>query len=82
MTTLHLRQRSCWAQPRALTAARLGVGACIWDGALVLAAYLAAQPPGTFAGEAQGRPGFKAVLFSAQDPPGRDSGTSGLQLSA
>ena len=41
------------AQPRALTAARLGVGACIWDGALVLAAYLAAKPPGTFAGEAR-----------------------------
>ncbi|KAK9844006.1 hypothetical protein WJX81_001714 [Elliptochloris bilobata] len=38
-------------QPRALTAARLGVGACIWDGALVMAAYLAAQPPGTFAGK-------------------------------
>ena len=37
-------------QPRSLTAARLGVGACIWDGALVLAAWAAAQPAGTFAG--------------------------------
>lgn len=48
--SLSSNSQSCGMQPRALTAARLGVGACIWDGALVLAAYLAAQPPGTFAG--------------------------------
>jgi hypothetical protein len=37
-------------QPRALTAARGGVGAIVWDGALVLAAYLAGQLPGSFDG--------------------------------
>lgn len=37
-------------QPRSLTAARLGVGACLWDGAFVLTAYLASQPTGAFAG--------------------------------
>lgn len=37
-------------QPRSLTAARLGVGACLWDGAFVLTAYLASQPKGAFAG--------------------------------
>jgi len=37
-------------QPRSLTAARLGVGACLWDGAFVLTAYIAAQPVDTYAG--------------------------------
>lgn len=41
-------------QPRSLTAARLGVGSCLWDGAFVLTAYLATQPPGTFAGRSCG----------------------------
>ena len=41
----------CAVQPRSLTAAKLGVGACAWDGALVLCSYLAAQPRGTFAGK-------------------------------
>ena len=31
-------------QPNSLTARRLGVGAGLWDGAILLAAYLAAQP--------------------------------------
>ena len=37
-------------QPRSLTGARLGVGACLWDGAFVLTAYIAAQPVDTYAG--------------------------------
>lgn len=37
-------------QPRSLTAARLGVGACLWDGAFVLTAFLLAQPPESFTG--------------------------------
>lgn len=37
-------------QPRSLTAARLGVGACLWDGAFVLTAYLLTQPSDTFTG--------------------------------
>ena len=43
----------CFAakQPRSLTAARLGVGACLWDGAFVLTAYLLTQPSGTFTGK-------------------------------
>ena len=42
---------SVWrAQPRALTAARGGVGAVVWDGALVLTAYLASQPADRFRG--------------------------------
>lgn len=39
-------------QPRSLTAARLGVGACLWDGAFVLTAFLLTQPPATFTGDA------------------------------
>ena len=31
-------------QPNSLTGARIGVGACLWDGALLLAAYLISQP--------------------------------------
>ena len=31
-------------QPHALTAARMGVGACLWEGELLLAAYLSSQP--------------------------------------
>lgn len=46
-------------QPRSLTAARLGVGACLWDGAFVLTAYLSTQPPDTFAGNVKP---FKAAL--------------------
>ena len=42
-------------QPIALTAARGGVGAVIWDGALVLTAYLAVQPPGSFRGASPAR---------------------------
>ncbi|KAL3138792.1 hypothetical protein ABBQ32_005634 [Trebouxia sp. C0010 RCD-2024] len=38
-------------QPRSLTAARLGVGACLWDGAFVLTAYLLTQPSDTFTGK-------------------------------
>ncbi|DBA83657.1 TPA: hypothetical protein ACH3X1_006213 [Trebouxia sp. C0004] len=38
-------------QPRSLTGARLGVGACLWDGAFVLTAYIAAQPVDTYAGK-------------------------------
>ncbi|KAK9815244.1 hypothetical protein WJX72_000525 [[Myrmecia] bisecta] len=37
-------------QPSKLTANRLGVGACLWDGALVLTAYLSAQPRDSFQG--------------------------------
>ena len=40
-----------YLQPRSLTAARLGVGACLWDGAFVLTAYLASQPANTYAGK-------------------------------
>lgn len=38
-------------QPRSLTGARLGVGACLWDGAFVLTAYIAAQPANSYAGK-------------------------------
>ncbi|GAB4822736.1 hypothetical protein N2152v2_009782 [Parachlorella kessleri] len=31
-------------QPTSITAKKIGVGACLWDGALVLTAYLASQP--------------------------------------
>lgn len=37
-------------QPTSLTARRVGVGACLWDGALVLAGYLAAQPQYSYVG--------------------------------
>jgi hypothetical protein len=36
--TVRLKQ-----EPHALTAARLGVGACLWEGELFLAAYLGEQ---------------------------------------
>lgn len=31
-------------QPKALNATRMGVGACVWEGELLLAAYLAGLP--------------------------------------
>lgn len=37
--------------PTAITGSNIRVGACAWDGAFVLSAYLDAQPAGTFAGE-------------------------------
>ncbi len=37
-------------QPRSLTGARLGVGACLWDGAFVLTAYIAGQTADTYTG--------------------------------
>lgn len=36
--------------PTALKGSHIRVGACAWDGAYVLSAYLDAQPPGAFAG--------------------------------
>lgn len=36
--------------PTALKGSNIRVGACAWDGAYVLSAYLDAQPQGTFAG--------------------------------
>lgn len=36
--------------PTALKGSNVRVGACAWDGAYVLSAYLDAQPPGAFAG--------------------------------
>lgn len=38
------------AQPSGLTAKKVGVGACLWDGALVLAAYLRTLPRHRFHG--------------------------------
>lgn len=32
------------AQPRSISARRMGVGAVLWDGSLALAAYLTTQP--------------------------------------
>lgn len=49
-------------QPRSLTGARLGVGACLWDGAFVLTAYIAAQPVDTYAGEFLGNACFVFVI--------------------
>lgn len=37
-------------QPTSLTAQKIGVGACLWDGAILLAAYLIAQPHYKFVG--------------------------------
>ena len=37
-------------QPRSLTAARLGVGACLWHGAFVLSYYISSQPADSLAG--------------------------------
>lgn len=31
---------ACCVQPTSITAKKIGVGACLWDGALLLAAYL------------------------------------------
>ena len=45
---MHLRAAK---QPRSLTGARLGVGACLWDGAFVLTAYIAAQPADSYIGK-------------------------------
>ena len=37
-------------QPTSLTAQKIGVGACLWDGAILLAAYLISQPHYKFVG--------------------------------
>ena len=37
-------------EPHALGAARMGVGACLWEGELLLAAYLASLPAHRFMG--------------------------------
>lgn len=43
--------RVCTVQePHGLTGGRIGVGACVWDGALLLAGYLASQPHYKFVG--------------------------------
>ncbi len=36
--------------PTALKGSNIRVGACVWDGALVMAAYLASWPAGSFQG--------------------------------
>jgi predicted nicotinamide N-methyase len=36
--------------PRALANSKIGVGACLWDGAIILGAYLACQPRHTYIG--------------------------------
>lgn len=38
------------AQPKAINATRMGVGACLWEGELLLAAYLASLPLYRFIG--------------------------------
>jgi predicted nicotinamide N-methyase len=37
-------------QPKALNASRMGVGACVWEGEMLLAAYLASMPRHRFQG--------------------------------
>jgi predicted nicotinamide N-methyase len=37
-------------KPRALSPDKIGVGACLWDGAIILGAYLACQPRHTYIG--------------------------------
>lgn len=39
-----------WRQPKALVASRMGVGACVWEGEMLLAAYLASLPRHRFIG--------------------------------
>jgi hypothetical protein len=51
-------------QPRSLTGARLGVGACLWDGAFVLTAYIAAQPADTYAGGLLGKCTLLSLAFA------------------
>lgn len=52
-------------QPNSLTARRLGVGACLWDGAILLAAYLAAQPQYKYVGTRAVELGAGVGLVSA-----------------
>jgi hypothetical protein len=37
-------------QPTSITAKKVGVGACLWDGAILLAAYLVSMPRHKFVG--------------------------------
>jgi hypothetical protein len=56
-------------QPRDIPAARMGVGACLWEGELLLAAYLAAQPRHRYIGqrcvELGSGPGLAGLLLAA-----------------
>ncbi|KAJ9518920.1 hypothetical protein QJQ45_026231 [Haematococcus lacustris] len=55
-------------QPHALTARRMGVGACVWEGEMLLAAWLAAQPRHRFQGcrcvELGSGPGLAGLLVA------------------
>ena len=60
-------------QPTGITAKKIGVGACLWDGALVLAAYLLTLPRHRFhgtrcveLGAGVGTAGLVAALLGAQ----------------
>jgi len=48
--TLGHLQLTIVQKPKSLTALKIGVGACLWDGAILLAAFLAAQPDYRFVG--------------------------------
>lgn len=53
LLTVELQNGACVTvkqNPVALKGANIRVGACAWDGALVMAAYLDAQPPGEISG--------------------------------
>ena len=55
-------------QPHALNATRMGVGACVWEGELFLAAFLAHQPSHRFIGqraiELGSGPGLAGILLA------------------
>eukprot|EP00798_Chlamydomonas_sp_ICE-L_P020002 gene20002-26715_t len=61
--TVRLKQN-----PHALTAARMGVGACVWEGELLLAAYLASLPQHRYIGarcvELGSGPGLIGLLMA------------------
>ncbi|KAI8470255.1 MAG: putative methyltransferase-domain-containing protein [Monoraphidium minutum] len=55
-------------KPRDIPASRMGVGACLWEGELLLAAYLAAQPRHRYIGqravELGAGPGLAGLLLA------------------
>ncbi|GBF87904.1 N-lysine methyltransferase-like protein [Raphidocelis subcapitata] len=60
-------------KPRDIPASRMGVGACLWEGELLLAAYLAAQPRHRFIGQrvielgaGPGMAGLMVAMFGAE----------------
>jgi hypothetical protein len=73
---LATRRSPALPQPRDIPASRMGVGACLWEGELLLAAYLGGPPAGQGGGGSRG-PGLSNKPPSLPSDDGHQSGNAG-----